>query len=106
MSGHPVPTEATADLEDIDGGALLAVLRHFGFDFDAFDASGSRRQYEFNERPDLESGELQRLIVDHSASHSIPKDQRPQPRVVSRNRGGTASGGGMFGWVKSLFGGR
>jgi hypothetical protein len=104
--GEPFPTESTADLEDIDGGGLFAVLRHFGFDYDAFYESGARQKYDFHERPDLESGELQKAITDHAAKHTIPKEQRPQPRVVARTGGASASSGRLGRWLRGLFGGR
>lgn len=104
--GEPLATESAVDLDDIDGGGLLAVLRHFGFDYDSFCASGERRKYDFNEKADLETGELQQAIDEHRARHTIPKDQRPHPRVVARALGGDTSGGGFSGWFKSLFGGR
>jgi hypothetical protein len=104
--GEPLPTELTADLEDIDGGGLLAALRHFGFDYDAFYESDTRQKYSFSERAELESGELQRAIADHTAKHTIPNDQRPQPRVVARTIAGNSSSGGFSRWFKRLFGGQ
>ncbi len=104
--GDPFPTESTVDLEDIDGGGLFAVLRHFGFDYDAFYESGAREKYDFNQRPDLESGELQKAITDHAANYTIPKEQRPQPRVVARTVGVSASSRGLGRWLRGLFGGR
>lgn len=103
--GEPLAAESAANLDDIDGDGLLAVLRQFGFDYDAFYASGQRDTYAFSERDDLETGEWQQVIIDHSARHAIPREQRPPSRVVTRYPD-NAAGRGFAGWLRALFGRR
>jgi hypothetical protein len=103
--GEPLAAESAARLDDIDGEGLLAVLRQFGFDYDAFYASGQRDTYAFSERDDLETGEWQRAIDGHDARHAIPRNQQPPSRIVTRHSG-NAAGGGFVRWLRRLFGRR
>jgi len=84
-SGDPLPPEKKTSLEDIDGGGLLAVLKHFGFDYDRWYREGHRRVYQFTDEKQSEQGPLARELAAHFEKYKLQPSERPPIQLSIRS---------------------
>ena len=86
--GDPLPTEADAPLEDLDGDGLRAAIDDLGFDILPWEEGGPWRRLRYSGEtfPSVE-GPFGPRLEAHMRDHAIPEGKRPKPKVVRRDGG-------------------
>jgi hypothetical protein len=113
--GDPLPTEADAPLEDLDGDGIMAALTDLGFDVATWSDQGPWRALTYTgERFPEVAGELDGARDAHFEAHKVDKPSKPTvvrrgdgydiAHPSSRMPGGepvaaAAKGGGCFGVI-------